>query len=103
MNTAEIKQAAKRYMQDRYGIKGNALTTEFLNEVLKGVKRRYARPIETEVKAHIEMCMLYGWERGQKCLDDDKMKYIDVVKKISVDNSFKPCIMQIIKQHINLT
>ena len=80
MNTAEIKQAAKRYMQDRYGIKGTELTAEFLNEVLKGVKRRYARPIETEVKAHIEMCMLYGWERGQKCLDDDKMEHIDVVK-----------------------
>ena len=80
MNTAEIKRAAKRYMQDRYGIKGTDLTAEFLNEVLKGVKRRYARPIETEVKAHIEMCMLYGWERGQKCLDDDKMEHIDVVK-----------------------
>ena len=80
MNTTEIKQAAKRYMRDRYGIKGSALTTEFLNEVLKGVKRRYARPIEIEVKSHIEMSMLYGWERGAKCLDDDKMNYIDVVK-----------------------
>ena len=73
MNTTEIKQAAKRYMKARYGIKGTELTTEFLNEVLKGVKRRYARPIE--------MAMLYGWERGAKCLDDDKMEYINVIKK----------------------
>ena len=80
MNTTEIKQTAKRYMRDRYGIKGSALTTEFLNEVVKGVKRRYARPIELEVKSHIEMAMLYGWERGAKCLDDDKMNYIAVVK-----------------------
>ena len=79
MNTAAIKQTAKRYMQDRYGIKGTDLTTEFLNEVVKGVKRRYARPIEINVQSHIEMCMLYGWERGQ-CLDDDKMNYIDVIK-----------------------
>ena len=80
MNTSEIKQTAKRYMRDRYDIKGSALTAEFLNEVVKGVKRRYARPIESEVKSHIEMAMLYGWERGAKCLDDDKMEYIDVVK-----------------------
>ena len=80
MNTTEIKQAAKRYMKARYGIKGTELTTEFLNEVVKGVKRRYARPIESEVKSHIEMAMLYGWERGAKCLDDDKMEYINVVK-----------------------
>ena len=80
MNTIEIKQTAKRHMQDRYGIKGSALTTEFLNEVVKGVKRRYARPMETEVKSHIEMAMLYGWERGSKCLDDDKINYIEVVK-----------------------
>ena len=79
MNTAAIKQTAKRYMQDRYGIKGTDLTTEFLNEVVKGVKRRYARPIEINVQSHISMCMLYGWERGQ-CLDDDKMNYIDVIK-----------------------
>ena len=81
MNTAEIKQAAKQYMRARYGIKGTELTAEFLNEVVKGVKRRYARPIESEVKSHIEMAMLYGWEIGSKCLDDDKMEYIDVVKK----------------------
>ena len=80
MNTTEIKQAAKRYMRDCYGIKGTELTTEFLNEVVKGVKRRYARPIETEVKAHIEMVMLCWWERGDRCLDDDKMNFIDVVK-----------------------
>ena len=80
MNTAAIKQAAKLYMQDRYGIKGTELTTEFLNEVVKGVKRRYHSPIESEVKAHISMCMLYGWERGDKCLDDDKSEYIKVVK-----------------------
>ena len=80
MNTTEIKQTAKQYMRDRYGIKGSALTTEFLNEVVKGVKRRYARPIETEVKSHIEMSMLWGWSHGEKCLDDDKMNYIDVVK-----------------------
>ena len=67
-------------MRDRYDINGSALTTEFLNEVVKGVKRRYARPIEIEVQSHIEMVMLYGWERGAKCLDDDKMNYIDVVK-----------------------
>ena len=80
MNNTEIKAAAKRHMKARYGINGSALTTEFLNEVVKGVKRRYARPIELEVKAHIEMAMLYGWAHGEKCLDDDKMKYIDVVK-----------------------
>ena len=80
MNTTEIKQAAKRHMQARYGIKGTDLTTEFLNEVVKGVKRRYARPIETEVRSHIEMAMLYGWERGAKCLDDNKMEYVDVIK-----------------------
>ena len=79
MNTTEIKNAAKRHMKARYGIKGTELTAEFLNEVVKGVKRRYARPIESEVKSHIEMAMLYGWERGQ-CLDDDKMNYIDVIK-----------------------
>ena len=67
-------------MRDRYGIKGSALTTEFLNEVVKGVKRRYARPIETEVKAHIEMSMLWGWSHGEKCLDDDKINNINVVK-----------------------
>ena len=60
MNTTEIKQAAKRHMRDRYGINGSALTAEFLNEVVKGVKRRYARPMETEVKSHIEMAMLWG-------------------------------------------
>ena len=81
MNTTEIKQSAKQYMRARYGIKGTELTTEFLNEVVKGVKRRYARPIETEVKSHIEMVMLWWWERGDKCLDDDKMNFIDVVKK----------------------
>ena len=80
MNTTEIKQTAKRYMRDRYGIKGSELTTEFLNEVVKGVKRRYARPIDTEVKSHIEMSMLWGWAHGEKCLDDDKMNYIDVAK-----------------------
>ena len=80
MNTTEIKQVAKHHMQARYGINGSALTTEFLNEVVKGVKRRYARPIEIEVKSHIEMVMLYGWVRGAKCLNDDKMEYIDVVK-----------------------
>ena len=80
MNTTEIKQIAKRHMRARYGIKSTELTAEFLNEVLKGVKRRYARPIESEVKAHIEMAMLYGWERGAKCLDDDKMEYINVIK-----------------------
>ena len=79
MNTAAIKQTAKRHMKDRYGIKGTDLTTDFLNEVVKRVKRRYARPIEINVQSHIEMCMLYGWERGQ-CLDDDKMNYIDVIK-----------------------
>ena len=75
MNTTEIKQAAKRHMKARYGIKGTDLTTEFLNEVVKGVKRRYVRPIEIEVKSHIELVMLYGWERGAKCLHG-----IDVVK-----------------------
>lgn len=81
MNTPGIKNCAKRYMQDRYGIKGSALTAEFLNEVVKGVKRRFARPIEIDVQAHISMCMLYGWECGAKCLDDEKMNYIDVIKK----------------------
>ena len=81
MNTTEIKQAAKHHMKARYGIKGTELTTEFMNEVVKGVKRRYARPIESEVKSHIEMVMLWWWERGDKCLDDDKMNFIDVVKK----------------------
>ena len=80
MNTTEIKQAAKRHMKARYGIKGTDLTTEFLNEVVKGVKRRYAQPIEMEVKSHIELVMLYGWERGAKCLNIDVIK-----KKISVD------------------
>ena len=80
MNTTEIKQTAKRHMKARYGIKGTDLTAEFLNEVVKGVKRRYARPLEINVQAHIEMCMLYGWERGSKCMDDDKMEFIDVVK-----------------------
>ena len=80
MNTTEIKQTAKRYMRDRYGIKGTDLTTEFLNEVVKGVKRRYARPIELEVKSHIEMVMLYGCERGANCLIDGAMDYITVVK-----------------------
>ena len=80
MNTTEIKVIAKRHMRARYGIKGTELTAEFLNEVAKGVKRRYAHPIESEVKAHIEMAMLYGWERGCKCLDDDKMEYINVTK-----------------------
>ena len=81
MNTTEIKQAAKRYMKARYDIKGTELTTEFMNEVVKGVKRRYARPIESEVKSHIEMVMLWWWERGDRCLDDDKMNFIDVIKK----------------------
>lgn len=81
MHTTEIKRAAKRHMQDRYGIKGTELTLEFLNEVVKGVKRRYAHPIETEVKSHIEMAMLYGWARGAKCLDDAKINYIAVIKK----------------------
>ena len=80
MNATEIKQVAKRHMKARYGIKGTELTAEFLNEVLKGIKRRYARPVESEVKSHIEMVMLWGWERGEKCLDDDKMNYIDVIK-----------------------
>ena len=80
MNTTEIKQTAKRHMKARYGIKGTDLTAEFLNEVVKGVKRRYARPLELSVTSHIEMCMLYGWERGSKCMDDDKMEFIDVVK-----------------------
>ena len=65
MNAAEIKQAAKRHMRARYNIKGSGLTAEFLNEVVKGVKRRYARPIESEVKSHIEMVMLWGWGRGK--------------------------------------
>ena len=81
MNTTEIKQAAKRHMKARYGIKGTDLTTEFLNAVVKGVKRRYIQPTEIEVKSHIELRMLYGWERGKKCLTDDAMGYIDVVKK----------------------
>ena len=81
MNTTEIKNCAKRYMRARYGIKGTELTTEFLNEVVKGVKRRYAHPIEVDVQAHIEIRMLYGWEHGAKCLDDDAMKFIEVVKK----------------------
>ena len=80
MNTTEIKQAAKRHMRERYNIKGTELTAEFLNEVVKGIKRRHARPIESEIRSHIEMVMLWGWERGEKCLDDDKMNYIDVVK-----------------------
>ena len=81
MNTTEIKQAAKRHMRARYGIKGTELTAEFLNEVAKGVKRRYARPIESDVQMHITIGMLYDWERGSaKCLDDDKMEYIDVLK-----------------------
>ena len=81
MNTAEIKSAAKRHMRERYGIKGTELTAEFLNEVVKGVKRRYGRPIEINVQAHISMCMLYGWERGDKCLDDDALNFIEVIKK----------------------
>ena len=80
MNATEIKQTAKRHMRERYNIKGTELTAEFLNEVVKGIKRRYARPVESEVKSHIEMVMLWGWERGEKCLDDDKMNYIDVIK-----------------------
>ena len=78
MNATEIKQAAKRHMRARYNIKGSELTVEFLNEVVKGIKRRYARPIESEIRSHIEMVMLWGWERGEKCLDDEKMNYIDV-------------------------
>ena len=81
MNTKEIKQAAKRHMKARYGIKGADLTTEFLNEVVKGVKRRYGRAIEIEVQSHIEMVMLYGWRPGTKCLTDDAMDCIHVIKK----------------------
>lgn len=80
MNTTEIKQAAKRHMRARYGIKGTELTAEFLNEVAKGVKRRYVRPLEVDVKAHIDIGMLYDWKISHKCLDDDKMNFIDVVK-----------------------
>ena len=81
MNTTEIKSAAKRHMRARYGIKGTELTAEFLNEVAKGVKRRYARPLEVDVQMHITIGMLYDWERSHKCLDDDKMNFIEVVKK----------------------
>ena len=80
MNTTEIKQIAKRHMRERYGIKGTELTTEFLNEVVKGVKRWYFRPLESDVKAHIDIGMLYDWKRSHKCLDDDKMNYINVTK-----------------------
>lgn len=81
MNTTEIKQVAKQYMTERYGIKGADLTDEFLNEVVKGVRRRYARPLEINVKSHLEICMPYGWGRGQRCLTDDAMDFIDVLKK----------------------
>ena len=74
MNTTEIKQAAKRHMKARHGIKGTDLTTEFLNAVVKGVKRRYAQPIEFDVKFHIETVMLYGWVHGAKCLNIDVVK-----------------------------
>ena len=103
MNTAEIKQTAKRYMQDRYSIKGTELTAEFLNEVLKGVKRRYARPIEINVQSHISMCMLYGWERGQKCLDDAKMEYIDVIKTKCWQHFETVYYATTVTQHINPT
>ena len=80
MNSTEIKQTAKRQTSQHQRLCVTELTAEFLNEVVKGIKRHYVRPIESEVKSHIEMVMLWGWERGEKCLDDNKMNYIYVIK-----------------------
>lgn len=78
MNATEIKRVAKQYMLERYDIKKSELTAEFLNEVVKGVRRRYFRATESDIRSHIAVVMLWEWKVGRKCFDDDKCNLIDV-------------------------